>query len=141
MQHLVTGPVIGLTWLFNLYKFSRFFLEEYRIFPWSTPGQLSSSPSLWLSIHLVSALLLQFVTGLRLQDERFAPIHRPIHYLFCGLVLINVWHFGEASYLFATLLQGSLIAVMLWRQQGWIYFFTLSSAPLLEIALFIRTVF
>lgn len=157
---LFLGLVVGLTLRFNYYKLPWIYhLSQlglsYQIFPWSYPGQISLSPHWWLIIHSIMGMTLQIITVLRMgldfpqKARRVLPnsaelnfpliktVHRILHYLFSGLVLINIHHFGQAPPIIAILLQGTLLAIMQWRKKGWIYFLALSSAPLLEVGLYI----
>lgn len=135
---IIGSGVFAATLIFNLYKYNLFLYEdEYKIFPWMEEGQKSNSFSLWLMIHLTVALLLQFVTFIRIEDESIGELHNKLHYIFSTLVLINIWNFGQYPWHVAVLLQGTLLAIMQWRRKGYIYFFALSSAPLLEMMLYI----
>lgn len=143
---LFLGLVVGLTLRFNWYKVPWIYYLEgpYKIFPWSYPGQISLSPRWWLMIHPVMAMALQILTVLQLGCQSsngtqrwLEQIHQILHYLFSGFVLMNIHHFGQAPPLVAILLQGILLMIMQLRKKGWIYFLVLSSAPLLEVGLYI----
>jgi hypothetical protein len=142
---IILGFILGMTIKFNYYKLEWiYYLYKsgipYKIFPWSYKGQVSSSPYWWLMIHPITGIALQLSTIIRMKFENpmINEIHTFLHYLFSGLVLMNIWNFGESPAIVAILLQGTLLLIMKWRMKGWIYFFALSSAPILEIVLFIR---
>ena len=150
---------------FTLYKIPYIYgllLEGgiYRIFPWQFNGQISSSPLIWLLIHVVTALnhLGLSIAVIYSRNESITRLHTISHRFFCGWVAVNIHHFGEASLGKALLGNGIPLLTMiltfnemsllrwLFREHSlivtykwlgpWIYLLALSSAPLLEAILY-----
>lgn len=126
---------------------------KYQIFPWSSWIQESSSNPLWLFFHLISALSHVFLSGCMVMDRHepnhnkdyLAWIHKISHYLFCGLILFNINHFGEVSHTMAMIINGIPLLIALishqskWKYRDIIYFVTIASPVFLETALRIKS--
>jgi hypothetical protein len=146
--------VFALALLLNFNKFSLFIqsshTKPYKIFPWQDPAdqQVSKSQPGWLWIHVATALSRLFITLLLMSGNR-AIVQNPtlreldsvVHYMFFGLIVLNMHNFGQASTFVAITLNGipSLIGFLAfyWKSKyrNILYFCAISSPVIFEFTL------
>ncbi|QKF94752.1 hypothetical protein QKU48_gp1294 [Fadolivirus algeromassiliense] len=151
----VCFSVVELGLLLNLYKFNIMldcleYFRPYKIFPWSNPGQVSSSSPLWLIAHLATALVHIFLSFVIIADRKHASTqengylrqwHNVSHWIFSLLILMNINHFGEADLMTAIIANGTPLAIAWiayfsnWKYRDMIYFGAVTSPVLFEAVL------
>ena len=123
---------------------------HYKIFPWSEPSQqqMSKSNPLWLLIHILDAYLHVVLTGLVYFTRRTSnnqTLFKISHYVFIGIIAINLQHAGNQPILKAILFNGIpwLTAILTFdptNRVWWkslIYFIAVSSAILFETGMYL----
>ncbi len=129
-------PIFALVIYFNAYKIPlMLFDEQYWIFPWNH-GQMSGSHGLWLAPHAIWAMIhlgLIMIIGFRK-----STIVKYSHYIFCGWVVVNLWHFGELPWYYAIFANGIPLSLMIYgfERSRWVYLTGFLSAPGLEVGLY-----
>lgn len=122
----------------------------YHIFPWSQDGFVSQSSSIFLVLHILTALALLVVTWLRIIvpkwfpryfeltskafQARFKKIRWGFHGIFCFLVLTNCMHLGPLS--MEKAIAVNIVGILLlsvFESFPRIYFLILSTPALFEL--------
>lgn len=114
---------------------------NYTIFPWMKNGQVSSSSPVWLLAHMHVALLHIVLTALWILNFPQNDLHAISHWLFTGMIIMNIHHFGEAPWYIAILANGLPLSVMSLIYEykptyKFMYLLALISPVLFEVALY-----
>jgi len=145
---VITLLVIIEFWI-TAYKFPLSFHDVYHIFPHSENPTISNSPRAFLSTHILLALILIFVTCLRLlsrylpatpqnkiRADKLASLHAAAHILFVLFIFLNCWNLGPLSWyqaMIVNLLGIILTSILLEWNYLRLYFVVLSVPALVEI--------
>ena len=152
MTVLAAWVLLAVIFHFNLYKIGHFLdlmvqhgiLAQgyHKIYLWMRPGQVSSSPLLWLLVHLIvaSSLLLVSVVSL-IWPRELRSLKNKLHWTFLLITVGNLFHSGEFVWWLAILQHSiSFVPLIVAHQveNPWLYFFALASSPGLEAILYVR---
>lgn len=143
--------VFALGFSYNFYKYANFldcflYEEPYRAFPWQeyNKQQQSESDPLWLIIHLTTAFLNVFFSGLLLitKSRTVQQIQIITHVLFVMIIIPNMHHLGEVNPLYATIINGIPLSIALiasfssWKNKDLVYFMAITFPIFLEFAVY-----
>lgn len=138
--------ILIMAFVLNTWKFLPMILYQsglvlhYYVFPWQgRHGQVSRSRGEWLCIHLAVSLCHIFQTYDLIYPIKCCRLSIDAKFYtklaFELIIAINVWNFGESSYLVSTLINGGLLLLSrtFYESNTKLYYFLITLPILLEV--------
>ncbi len=148
----ITGGLFGLVFAMTCYKIPLIFKGSYQIYPWQDPSEavISNSPSFFLYVHLISALILTVFAGVRaLADCTGASYESKkdltvwlstLHTFFCLCVMANCWNLGDLVWWQAIIANLSALGILTYLINRPLPYFLFLLTPIyVEIATYFMT--